>query len=461
MSTHIESLSPAGVERQTLYDRPGTMPHHQRRSSLATRGETVLNPGRLSAIVLDSEFRQALATIRSFGRAGFAVGTVVCESRRKEALAHRSRWCRYGGTLPDFDVDPDAYVEALLALLDRQPTDLVVPCHDGSIEAIRRHREAVERRAALALASEAALAIAVDKGRTLALAAELGIGVPLTFPARDRSDLRQALDAVGLPAVIKPVTSWVHQGSTGTRLSCELVSSIEEATKALERIQAAGGAVVVQQWLSGRRDAVTFMYANGQVMARFAQTSYRELPSVGGASVLCESIPLTPDIVTPAEQLVRAMDLEGCSMVEFRRDRLGRPVLMEVNPRMPGSVALAIAAGIDFPQMLRAWALGLPVPAVHSYRSGVRRRWLAGDIDHLMSSLKTGRTPEVSSRLQTVGRFLGDFFVRPSTLDVLAADDLSPALIELRHPIQSTLNSITRFRQRRSERRQDHRERQS
>ena len=32
-------------------------------------------------------------------------------------------------------------------------------------------------------------------------------------------------------------------------------------------------------------------------------------------------------------------------MVEFRRDREGRPVLMEVNARMPGSMALAISAG--------------------------------------------------------------------------------------------------------------------
>ena len=31
-------------------------------------------------------------------------------------------------------------------------------------------------------------------------------------------------------------------------------------------------------------------------------------------------------------------------MVEFRRDRQGQPVLMEVNPRMGGSLALAIAA---------------------------------------------------------------------------------------------------------------------
>src|SRR5262249_22312020 len=159
----------------------------------------------------------------------------------------------------------------------------------------------------------------------------------------------------------------------------------------------------------GRRDAVTLMFSGGEVRARFAQTSYRELPLLGGASVLCESLPPLPDIVEPAERLVRAMDLEGCSMVEFRPDRHGPPVLMEVNPRMGGSVSLAIASGLDFPGLVRSWALGLTVPEVWTYRAGVRRRWLAGDIETLKGALKGGRGHDVPSRTRCVATFVSDF----------------------------------------------------
>jgi len=55
---------------------------------------------------------------------------------------------------------------------------------------------------------------------------------------------------------------------------------------------------------------------------------------------------------------VQAMNLEGSAMVAFRRDRQGRPVLMEVNPRLRDSLALASAAGVNFPEMLYNWQIG-------------------------------------------------------------------------------------------------------
>ena len=101
---------------------------------------------------------------------------------------------------------------------------------------------------------------------------------------------------------------------------------------------------------------------------------------LGGATVLCESIPLLPDIAGSSDRLVDAMDIDGISMVEFRRDRDGRPRLMEVNARMGSSVALAVRAGVDFPSLLHAWAMGGVVPEVGDYRIGERLRWLVGDM---------------------------------------------------------------------------------
>src|SRR5262249_41675697 len=141
-------------------------------------------------------------------------------------------------------------------------------------------------------------------------------------------------------AVIKPVQSWVASGGTGTRWSTYAVRSVDEAKECLDDLFSAGGEALVQELLPGRREAVSLFYAYGRFWARLAQASHRDWPVLGGVSVLCETIPLLPDITTSAERLVRAMDLEGCSMVEFRRDRYGHPSLMEVNPRLGGSVAL-------------------------------------------------------------------------------------------------------------------------
>src|SRR5213596_1719701 len=81
-------------------------------------------------------------------------------------------------------------------------------------------------------------------------------------------------------------------------------------------------------------------------LARFAQWAKRTSPPLGGNSVLRQSIAIPADIGGDAESLVREINLEGYSEVEFRRDAAGVPYLMEINPRLSASVEVAVRAEI-------------------------------------------------------------------------------------------------------------------
>lgn len=399
---------------------------------------------QVEVFVLDAHHRQAVASMRSLSRSGIDVGAVACRSVAAWAPALKSRWCRLSAVVPDFVEDADSYVDAVIALLDEYPARLILPSHDGSIQALRARRDELERRTFVPLASEAALDIAVNKTRTLALARELGIAVPRGVLLTDLGDLRAAIDEVGLPAVVKPVSSLGHRQGVGERWGCDVVLSVDEARIIVESMGASGLQAIIQQWLPGRRDAVSFFCASGKIWARFAQTSYREFPPVGGASVLCESIPPLADLIEPAEKLVRAAGIDSCSIVEFRRDRSGLPVLMEVNARMAGSVALAISAGVDFPKMLHTWAIGKPLQEVTNYRVGRRQRWLSGDVWNLKYAFDGGNRPDVPSRRRAVATFLYDFVRRPSRLDMIAANDMLPGLAEFKHVVIEPLFSRIR-----------------
>jgi predicted ATP-grasp superfamily ATP-dependent carboligase len=399
---------------------------------------------QIDVLLLDAENRQALACMRAYARLGLGVGAVACESDAWWAPSFRSRWCSLSVAVPDFALSADAYVDALLDLLDRYPARMVLPGHDGSIEALRARRTEIERRVALPLASEAALNIAVSKPRTLMLARALGIAVPRSIPVTELSDVPAIMNEVGLPAVIKPDQSWVERAGVGKRITSRTARTVDEAKERLEEVFAAGGRAAVQQWLPGRREAVSLFYAHDRFWIRFAQVSHREFPVMGGASVMCESISLLPEIVAPSEHLVRAINLEGCSMVEFRRDREGRPVLMEVNPRIAGSVALAISAGINFPQLTYAWAMGEPLQEVATYRIGQRLRWLAGDIWHLKTTFGFQGHPDVPPRGRALATFLSDFVLHPDAFDLAEAGDLRPALAELRKTV--LLHAVGRMR---------------
>jgi predicted ATP-grasp superfamily ATP-dependent carboligase len=343
----------------------------------------------------------------------------------------RSRWCRIAAILPALTGPPNAYVDELVAFLDRQPTAVVVPAYDGSIEAIRLRRDEVERRCALALAPEHALEVAVDKEKTLALARDLGVATPRSADVRCAGDLESALEEVGLPAVLKPRRSWVVSDGGGSRFGSLPATDLTEARAAFAAITSGGGGVTIQQWLPGRRDAVTQLVVGSDVKACFAQMSHRELPRLGGVSVLCESIPPLDDITKPAQQLVCEMGLEGISTVEFRRDAHGAPVLMEINPRIPGSIALAVGCGVDFPNLTYAWALGRPVPKIERYQVGRRLHWMVGDLWSLYSALNHDGGPDVPTPRQAVGEFVRDLTHHDlsATFDIA---DPAPAFVEAR-----------------------------
>jgi predicted ATP-grasp superfamily ATP-dependent carboligase len=282
------------------------------------------------------------------------------------------------------------------------------------------------------LASDAALEVAVSKERTADLAASLGIDVPQSVAITDPSQLRAALAEVGLPAVVKPTRSWaVDSEGVGTRLSSTLAQTADDAAAALDWMLASGGSALVQRWLPGVREAVTLFYAHGRFWARFAQISHREWPTLGGVSALCESVPLRSDTTHSAERLIEAMDLEGCAMVEFRRDSEGRAVLMEVNPRMGASVGLAVRCGVNFPQLLYAWGMGEPIEQMDHYRVGKRLRWLVGEIWYVKSAFN-GPSPETAGRAEAVAKVISDLVLRPGRVDGFYLTDPWPALVEMR-----------------------------
>src|ERR1700674_2298494 len=105
--------------------------------------------------------------MRVYPRSGLAVGAAACLTEAPLASSFRSRWCSLSAWLPDLTGDDEDYVDAVLDLVERTSADMVLPAHDGSIELLTARRSEVEKRCALPLASDAALAVAMSKPQTL------------------------------------------------------------------------------------------------------------------------------------------------------------------------------------------------------------------------------------------------------------------------------------------------------
>ncbi|HEY7420129.1 MAG TPA: ATP-grasp domain-containing protein [Ktedonobacteraceae bacterium] len=386
------------------------------RPSVSVRGYDVL--------VLDASLRQALVSARALGQQGLSV---VALDTDKQAPTFASRWCQKS-FISSVPAGSEAYLTFLEHALEQTRARVVIPSADGTVALLRRYRTRLEQRVNVALAGEEALAVAVNKEQTLDIAQRLGLKVPQGIVVRSTAEVREALKDVGLPAVVKPVESWLwNRGQQGERLASLLVTTPEEARQAVEALTASGGSTLFQKFLSGRREAISLLYARGNVYACFAQWAKRTEPPLGGQSVWRQSIAIPPDIGKQAEQLVREIDLDGYSEVEFRRDHVGVPYLMEINPRLSASVEVAVRSGVDFPCLLYRWACGERLEKIEHYQTGVWMRYLKGDIMTTIEALQQRGRPGVTPPVQAILDFWLAFFV-PAGYDYFDWRDCMPAI---------------------------------
>ena len=392
--------------------------------TLSRRGTTY------DALILDASLRQSLMTVRSLGRYGkrlAALETSTLLKRSEHVPTFSSRWCQKTFVAPGYEYQAEPFLKFLLQVIDETDTRVLISSSDGTIAVLREHRAEFERRGVnLALAKDTALDISIKKDRTLAIAEQIGLSVPKAVLITSEDDVREAVREIGLPAVIKPTESWQWGNQRGVRLNCQLVTTLEEARLAVRQVTQYGGQVLFQQFLSGRQESVSMMYANGKIYARFAQWTRRAHPPLGGVSTYRQSITLPEDTTAQAEHLLRTIELEGYAQVQFRRDALGKPFLMEINPRLTSGIELAVRAGVDFPRLVYQWASGEAISHNERYRIGLKMRYLEGDLLTTLQTFVERGKPAVTPPTRAMIEFITAFFV-PSGYDYFDWQDIHPA----------------------------------
>jgi hypothetical protein len=397
--------------------------------------------GVVDAFVLDAATRQSLTCVRSLGRAGLrvALGERVddCDGAG-QALAFRSRYSACNVVLPNLAADARRFGAAVVDFVRARRPRMLLPGGDASIGAMRPWRqELASLGCVLAVAAEPALDIANDKDRTLEVAAKLGIPCPQTMLIDSADQLDDVLAAFEFPFVLKPTNSWMP--AAAGRLHAVEVVSRAEAAAVISACHAAGASCLAQEYASGRREGFFLFVADGEIRASWAHMAHRTVPALGGASVLRQSIPLPPDTYESAVRLIEAIGLEGPCEVEFRRDAAGRPLLMEINARVGGTIDTAIRSGVDFPLMTWQWATGQPVSGSDGYAAGVRVRWLRGDLRWLRNNFGRPGRPDSMPRGRALATFLTEF-ARTRRYDSLDVRDLGPARAEVRMTLAGLRN---------------------
>jgi len=380
-------------------------------------------------LILDGHTNQALACVRSLGKAGY---TVLVASHTRFPLGAWSRYCVGRFRLADQSVAAFALMREWAR---REGVAIVLPLTERSCVLCNEERTHWEEIGiTVGCGSNEMLQSAFDKELTLRRAEASTVRIPPTRFPKSLDECLTAVEEVGFPCVVKSRWSnaWNGKSFLPTQ-SPRYINTPDQLSEVFAERQQGQYWPLIQGYVPGQGKGVFALCDRGRVIAWFAHERLRDTRPTGSSSSLRRSIRLEPRLREPAEKLLSEMKWHGPAMVEFKDDGVNQPCLMEINGRFWGSLQLAIDAGVDFPRLWVSVLKGESPPPVTEYTEGLTLRWFWGDVKRFVFILR-GAPAGYPSAFPPVRQGLKELLGRQpkgTRLEMWRASDPGPAIGEL------------------------------
>jgi predicted ATP-grasp superfamily ATP-dependent carboligase len=367
-----------------------------------------------SAFVTYGWCRSSYTVVRSLAARGVEVH--VGDSS-PFAMSRVSRYTASFTRLPDFFVEPDAYVVALAAALEKTGAEVLLPCFED-VELVIRYRERLPSRIRVAVPDLKDWAVAEDKLDYIARVDAAGCPVPRTHAVENLSQLPQLASEMRFPVLLK-----VRMGN-GAR-GVEIIDKLEDLTPRMMAMIEEFGLPegrwpIVQEHLRGRKFKLDGVFRDGKCLA----TSVFEILRCKGADKFGTSTfrrtVEAPQITRDAIAAMEALNWHGMFNTDWICDDDGTARLIDINGRLSGAVAVPFEAGLDLPWIWYQVAAGMQEVEAGDARAGIHVRWLIGDCIALVEHAMAGKFQDAARILRPQPGCRHDDFVLRDPLPFFA-----------------------------------------
>ena len=233
------------------------------------------------------------------------------------------------------------------------------------------HEDFNEHGIHVMVSSEKSIRIANNKSECYSFLRRNHIRVPEFYVAHNVNDFTDAAEKLGYPInqfCFKPSES---NGSRGVRIVSanldetdllfnhkpgHLYMTYEHAVSILS--SAPFPELLVSEYLPGQEYSVDCLAENGTpkiILPRIRKKM------TGGISVRGTFIK-DASLITYCEQIIRTLNLHGNIGIQAKLSKDGEPLLLEINPRVQGTIVAALGAGINLPLLAVHQELGEKIP---------------------------------------------------------------------------------------------------
>jgi predicted ATP-grasp superfamily ATP-dependent carboligase len=370
-----------------------------------------------TALITNGLSPKSLVCARSLGKRGIYV--IVCDCKRF-APTFFSKYCREHFLYPDPEKYPDDFVNTILNFLKRKKVDVILPMNSAETLLICKHKDKLSKYVRVPFGDYEKVMLVHDKKTLSETISNLRIKAPATHYIKNIQELFEKMHKISCPAVIKLRRSTGSRGIWYVNSKQELLTTYRKVVKNYCLLPEEYP--IIQEYISGAGAGVSMLFDRGKMKAKFSHLRLREYPVSGGPSTLRISIK-EEKMERIARKLMETIDWHGVVMVEFKLTRDGTPVLIEVNPRIWGSINEAVASGVDFPFLIYQLAFEREIPEVLEYKIGMKTRFIFNDIRAILKLLLSFK----ASSIQLKDIFT--FFSKNLKYDVFSLEDPVPFLI--------------------------------
>lgn len=298
---------------------------------------------RLSVLLIEGRARQVLPMSKSLRDLGCEVTTY---NGSKLDPGYASKY-PHRKLLAYCDAhDSERSYQAIMAELQKYHYDLVIPMNDDVAIVLAKHKHELEQFTTIHVNDWAIFQMASDKQKTMMACMKNLLPCPLTFESKEA--FIKVKDSVKYPMVVKPRTGCA---AVGFHVANDEKDLLEYYAKAEKKY----GLCLIQEYIPQdglQYKAELFIDRNGEMKGACVFAKVRWYPIEGGSSTLNETVE-RPDIVADCKRLLEAIGWRGYADIDLIEDtRDGKVRIMEINPRITGSVKICFEAGVNFSKLI-------------------------------------------------------------------------------------------------------------
>jgi hypothetical protein len=395
----------------------------------------------MTAFLTCGQTRAGLAAVRSLGSAGHAV---VVGAAVQPALAQWSRFQSSSLLLPDAGDDPSTFAHHVAEEAHARAARTLLVASDASLWALSRYRSGLPESMLQAMSPHRSVVLALDRVALLDRLQRAGVPVLSPLPIDGQGDVERVLRQIdrdgSLPVLVRPRPTTSGDDAHHSSLSDGAVAATTVAALRqllYRRHDLVEGGCSVERRPRGRWLAYGALRIDGAVRGEVFQQRVRELDDLSGVSTCARSLPVDAALRRLGAGVMDELAMRGPVLVECFRGADEVLRVVNVIPRLWGSLQLAIRAGFDVPRMMHEPPRDVPVVVA---RPHVQWRWPLGD-----ARSQWGRLRSLSFGMQGLMTHAATSTTVDEDLDVWRADDPAPALLEARQTLRSIRSHDERY----------------